>query len=373
MEEEENKDIIDRISELPEPIWQHILSFLVIKDACRTSILSKTWKNACATLLNFYDQSFFPITRPSFDDNQEMFYQNHQLLDLKPYIEKFLSLLFDANGKIKELVFRIGDCDNRNPLYTLPEAVYAAEWLNKLNLGGFKLEYSASSGGCMNNLKVLILHSLIINDNWVVDLFANLPFLEKFNFSLCWGFETVSISSNRIKELSLLSCRSLAKVEVNAPNLSSFRFSGNVSLSLSLEALAIENMYFVIDSKTSDSESEWHSKFVEFLDNFNLPRMNQSMLLDTPDSLLWIAPCLDTLILVYNRSMKTIQFTCGTSSTDEEKNPCCTSLHYKFWWQSLKKVKFENFQDVEDQWKLKTYFMENGKMLESIVGLNLIE
>ncbi|OIT25712.1 hypothetical protein A4A49_35217 [Nicotiana attenuata] len=48
----------DRISKLPEPILQHILSFLVAKDGARMSTMSKVWDSAWNSLsyLNFGDK-----------------------------------------------------------------------------------------------------------------------------------------------------------------------------------------------------------------------------------------------------------------------------------------------------------------------------
>ncbi|KAJ1403987.1 Leucine-rich repeat domain superfamily [Sesbania bispinosa] len=49
----------DRISELPNTVLLHIMSFLIIKDAVKTSVLSKRWKDLWKSLpnlkLQFYD------------------------------------------------------------------------------------------------------------------------------------------------------------------------------------------------------------------------------------------------------------------------------------------------------------------------------
>lgn len=53
-------DNADRISALPEPLLQHIMSFLPSKDAVRTRLLSEIWEKAWCTfpVLNFDEDLF---------------------------------------------------------------------------------------------------------------------------------------------------------------------------------------------------------------------------------------------------------------------------------------------------------------------------
>ncbi|XP_070006020.1 putative F-box/LRR-repeat protein At4g13960 [Nicotiana sylvestris] len=57
---------MDQISQLPDPILQHILFFLPAKDAAQTSVLSRTWLNVWNLL---------PILTFDFDENA--FIQKH--------------------------------------------------------------------------------------------------------------------------------------------------------------------------------------------------------------------------------------------------------------------------------------------------------
>lgn len=65
-----------------------------------------------------------------------------------------------------------------------------------------------------------------------------------------------------------------------------------------------------------------------------------------------------------------IQFTYETSN-DEDEEPSCTSIPSKRGLHTLKKVKFVNFEDIEDQWRLRNYFVENAKILKYVEGLSL--
>lgn len=214
----------------------------------------------------------------------------------------------------------------------------------------------------------------------------------------------VKISSNHLKVLELDSCKNLVKTKVVAPHLSEFHYCGSLSVSLSLEAVAKELVSLDIEQRTD--EVLLNNELVEFLQNFNhskvirlmtgelhepsLPEelrqnlrsplydvkhltvisdeVDKSKILDLLDSLLWMAPCLDTLDLTLPCDEKTVKFT-RESPLIVEGVPCCPSVPFKCWHHTLKKVEFDNFEDVEDHWKLRNYFVENAKILESIDGL----
>ncbi|KAL3508737.1 hypothetical protein ACH5RR_028138 [Cinchona calisaya] len=368
---------------------------------------------------------------------------SYWLLDLEPYIYKFVSTLIEC--KIQELVFKVRE------YYTLPGLFYAASSLSKLHLTGFKLE-TPSDGlsleivGCpklknvrtsrcsikfskieiqapkleqlshhgtgrlsvvnvaaCKSLKVLILHRITITPKWLKGIFSTLP-LEVFELSDCEGLKNVRISSNHLKQLSLTRCVNLVLAEVDAPNLSSFSYAGVISLKILLEASDLDDIHLHIFSETS--ESQWHSELIEFLGNFNhfkvvklvnvnpdkwiipndlretlqsplydikhltlnlLVNLKQSMLLDLLDSFLWLAPFLDSLSFVYGPFRQTVELSFENSAA-EGKGPCCTSVPFKCWRCSLKKVNCKNFQCIKELLMVKNYIVETAKILKSAEG-----
>ncbi|KAL3508734.1 hypothetical protein ACH5RR_028135 [Cinchona calisaya] len=282
---------------------------------------------------------------------------------------------------------------------------------NKIEIQAPKLEHLSHHGtdldglsvvdvAACKSLKVLILHCITITPQWVNDIFSTLP-LEVFELSDCEGLKNVRISSTHLKQLSLIHCMNLVNAEVDAPNLSSFSYAGAISLRISLEASALEDIHLRIFPETS--ESQWHSELIELLGSFNhhkvvklvilnpdkwiIPkflretlrsplydikhltvnlrgrwkRLKDSILLDLLDSFLWLAPCLDSLSVVCGFLKQTVELIYGTSAAEGEEK-CCASA--RCWRCSLKKVNYKNFRSAKYESMVKNYFIENARILK---------
>ncbi|KAL3503152.1 hypothetical protein ACH5RR_037601 [Cinchona calisaya] len=383
---------------LPEPILQHILSFVEVKDAIRTSVLSKILNNAFATLqcLNFGDGSIFPVAKRN--ENEKVVFlkisellnavesmilrrqeqnvgvqrfclrlsHSFKLLDLTSYIARLMKALIACN--IKKLVFKVGTYHCR-PWYTLPEALYACNSLSTLELGGFKLEWPPNGGTIkLSSLRELRLYKAHVDDQLLEHLIMSCPELEFLRVDYCFGFYCLQILGLlKLKEISTYNCcEEFNKIKIQAPNLEYLSHHGLGRLSV-VDVTSCRSLRLFLPKELR--ENLWPPLYdIKHLTVIPYDGVNKSMVLDLLDSLLWMAPCLDTLSLFLSCHDKTIKFTHETSVSDEGV-PCCTSVPFKCWRHTLKKVKFENFEDVEDQWKLKNYFVGNAKVLESIDGL----
>ncbi|KAK4375406.1 hypothetical protein RND71_006083 [Anisodus tanguticus] len=159
----------DQISKLPEPILEHILSFLVVKDAAKTSILSKAWNNAWTSLscLDFGD-NFFEKSQHIIVDQilatglkQNIFIRRFMLLpdSWSKYVDNWIKILVACN--IEELFLDV-DTDEM-----FPEAIFAAKALKVLSLRGFKLELPSDDG-----IKVFICDSYTLRTHfWTISVF----------------------------------------------------------------------------------------------------------------------------------------------------------------------------------------------------------
>ncbi|MCD9641603.1 hypothetical protein HAX54_027901 [Datura stramonium] len=172
---------------------------------------------------------------------------------------------------------------------------------------------------------------------------------------------------------------------------------------LKLKASASLEPKISFHSETPDSD--WYSKLLIFLANFNHSRdvelfskneevlcptkslaahlkeagcydfsyvvsflLIQYSVVDIVDSLLWLSPQMDTLSF-HQADSKTLKFIYEDASEKGEKRCCtCTSLTWKCWRHKLKQVKMQNFRCMEQQ-ELRNYFFSNPDLIiNEVVG-----
>lgn len=107
---------VDRISELPDPICHHIMSFLPAKDARTTTFLARRWRSLwySSPVYNF-DQDFFPNDQIIWKFLEEtLVRRKRNFNDLS--IEKFrVCVLMSDNIDFRNIVWNwIGSALRRN-------------------------------------------------------------------------------------------------------------------------------------------------------------------------------------------------------------------------------------------------------------------
>ncbi|KAM3296378.1 hypothetical protein ACQJBY_038615 [Aegilops geniculata] len=206
----------DRIGALPDPILQHVLSFLPAQAAVRTCVLARRWRHlwrstrglrvvgldgadAVQGLRKFMDHLLVLRDRAADLDAVEIRFDRFSVADDEAYVN--LWTRFAVMSRVRDLTVHIGassylDLDN------LP---LVSQHLRVMNLDGLSLQQK------------------------FLDL-AGCPALEVLNMQHC-DISVGRISSRSLKHLSLRSCRSNSNcwVHVSAPGLASLvlvRFGG---------------------------------------------------------------------------------------------------------------------------------------------------
>ncbi|EXB80393.1 F-box/LRR-repeat protein 13 [Morus notabilis] len=261
----------DHLSELPDCIIHHILSFLPAIEVVQMSILSKRWRRMWyyVPALNFCQISVYGSDRfPKFVD-EYLKYREIGLrsvadssiitrfklrimcgVDFSTLVDKWLNFVVLKN-KLEELDLYVKPWPRLVPklYHCLPGAVLGAKSLTHL-----KLEYMRMVGPLQVSLPVLKLLSLKhvsgLNDHSFEHLLANCPSLEELVLRDCRDLSTPQISSSTLKssELQLVSNQ---RIKIDAIKLQFLLFGSaqNCRISLatcaSLKSLSLCNAEFL--------------------------------------------------------------------------------------------------------------------------------
>ncbi|AES67901.1 putative F-box domain, leucine-rich repeat domain, L domain-containing protein [Medicago truncatula] len=241
---------VDRISELPNHVIHHILSFLRnVKDAIRTRSLSKRWRTMWFSFaaLMFYEQKFVAGIGPEDGSNKENLFRQHVADSLHTYlannaqIHKFLLHMtsFDltdaplvdswltsaVSQDIKEIDLQVGFKDSK--LYTLPEVVLSSETLTGLRLSGCILQ--SFSNIMLPRLQKLYLRKIHLSELILLSLISRCPSIEDLRLIQCSGLKFLCILHPSLSRVDIHNCNQLKKVDIIAPNLDTFWFCGKKS------------------------------------------------------------------------------------------------------------------------------------------------
>ncbi|MBA0737756.1 hypothetical protein Gogos_011204 [Gossypium gossypioides] len=248
----------DRISSFPDHILCSILSFLPIKEAVRTSIISNKWRYLFASISTIvFDRS---LLRGLTDRNVDSFKNFvNRLLKFPDQVSLDCFRLheiaswndgdhdFDVSGWICGAVCRgVKEIDLYldNFCHTLPALLFTCHSLVtlKLNAEGSKIE--VPSDVCLGNLKTLQLRNSVVDGDSIHRLISNCHVLEDLAFIECFlayagalNIQTPSLK-RLVLDFDVVEYRDFNYVVViNAPNLVYFQYTDAVA-----EGYALCNM-----------------------------------------------------------------------------------------------------------------------------------
>ncbi|XP_010538048.1 PREDICTED: putative F-box/LRR-repeat protein At1g56400 [Tarenaya hassleriana] len=237
----------DMLSGMKDLLLIMIISYLPFKDAVRTSVLSKRWKNLCYQTRNvqFNETDFVDLS--ASEENKlarralfvrfmsewvSWFYgdriDSFEVKFSKPdgFQGEMKSLIrFAVSKSVKNLVldFSCGS-ENQVTAIDLPSCVYEKAKLESLNL--YACGLVASSFKNMTSLKNLSLGFVELGS--VQSLLMNTPLLESLTLRMCRNVDLVELINNeRLRELIIENCDFTGSAfYFDVPCLEVFKYSG---------------------------------------------------------------------------------------------------------------------------------------------------
>ncbi|XP_030928755.1 F-box protein At4g22280-like [Quercus lobata] len=255
-----NDTLVDRISDLPESLICHILSFLPIQEALATSILSSRWEHlwTLVSRLDLDSETIGDSLSCGQSPNQgqcKPFSFGHivsKLLTLHtaPYLRTFRLKFFLCRNcsrldkwignvverKLEELDLEIYADDS---IWKLPQSIFSCKTLVVLNLNG-TIVLDPPPSFQFPSLKILRLVHIVYRPDSVFRLLSGCPVLEDLSFQRedLEGVFKHKICASTLKRLSITFGQSEFdgsyfgsldyKLEINAPALEYFKFDGHL-------------------------------------------------------------------------------------------------------------------------------------------------
>ncbi|KAL4195255.1 hypothetical protein AMTRI_Chr05g63710 [Amborella trichopoda] len=283
-----NRDVgsSDFISNLPDCILSCITGRLSMKDAVRTSVLSKKWKYVwtSATGLDMNEDCFCLNNQNGWRNERRISTEDKRKKMVKAvshvfnshigHIEKFqllfnpgiytshvdqwISFLTCSGAQEVDLDFRFQLKKFVVNFYRLPSYFFDCESLRVLTLQNCLIQLPVDFKG-FKSLAVLVLSGVYIQGSHLEGLVSKCERLQSLTLQNAWGFKFIKIRSP-LKSLQCLTidnnCRvSLCEVLVDAPNLLSLNVTGYMSNHFNVHALVFNFPRLVNFSCTCVSHS----------------------------------------------------------------------------------------------------------------------
>ncbi|KAF7125026.1 hypothetical protein RHSIM_Rhsim12G0067400 [Rhododendron simsii] len=274
---------LDIISYLPDSILEKILVLMPVRDAVRTSVLSKKWRDNWRTIpeLVFDDNSLvdpYPILfRQSFPPDQlsmkNRFFASiyHVLLLHHGAILKFilsisklescseidtLITVLSSHG-IRELTLKIWKGDS----HKLPQSLFSCQQLTHLNLQHCVFRPQTTFKR-FNRVVHLELCEVVITADAFLTLVSCCPLLEQLKFESSAYFDYIAIEASNLKVLCLTGFFKSLCVK-NAPHLANFSlhqkaFTGLLETREALEWAGLFDGFPFLENLHMDGPYLWY-------------------------------------------------------------------------------------------------------------------
>ncbi|TKY45146.1 F-box/LRR-repeat protein [Spatholobus suberectus] len=264
---------IDRISELPDSVLLHIMNFMDTRDAVRTCVLSKRWKDLCKRLtsLTFYSDLPNEYVVESFAkfESWVLFSRDDSCSLLNLTIESWIKadvldrvIQYALFHNVRRLKMNIYSSRGPNfeslPLTVRCQSLTSLELSNKLNPSALILPKSLHLPA-LKSLRLAYVN-FTAGDNDRAEPFSNCHVLNTLvlvSCSLNKDAQVLCISSSTLSSLTIFEGKAY-RIALSTPNLSSFTVTSSVRHQLSSTC----NLSFLgeVNINTPWGETSWDGK-----------------------------------------------------------------------------------------------------------------
>ncbi|KAI3502182.1 hypothetical protein L1887_30214 [Cichorium endivia] len=275
---------MDRISDLPDPIVHHIMSFLTTLDLTKISILSKRFFLLWSSfpVIHFDESTFGRSSQGIFasmtDEFLDHIHNSIRLRKIDTVISEFRvkanlkgitadhrldsAISFALENGVKLLDLNLGFSKYQFPVSFASRSINVLRLIG-LNLDAPKLRLFSFDSGTKDpkpcridvlqcqNIAYLSLNNVVNGYDWVEEHTSTLGKLETFILNGCQDIDSIRVCNERVERVEIGNCPLLTSIEVIAPSLESFEYKGtadrqrvsNISFiaSKSIKYLYIEN------------------------------------------------------------------------------------------------------------------------------------
>ncbi|KAL0453075.1 UNVERIFIED_CONTAM: F-box/FBD/LRR-repeat protein [Sesamum latifolium] len=202
---------IDRLSALPDSLLVRILSFLDMKEAAMTGVLSKRWQFLWTGLprLKFYEGSSRTEQIRKFVawvHRTLVICSGHHLETFEidfAYDKCFASDVnvwvdFTLKNKVKDVALLL---NSRKDLYLLPQMMYSNSSLTRLSVE--RCIISPKRTVEWGSLTTLYLDKVVLNDHVIVKILSGCPALYELELTACTGLYYLKIDHQSLRVLKI--------------------------------------------------------------------------------------------------------------------------------------------------------------------------
>ncbi|KAL8494043.1 hypothetical protein ACS0TY_025008 [Phlomoides rotata] len=274
---------IDLLSVLPDSLLVHILSFLSMEEAGRTSVLSKRWEFLWAELPRLEFRSldlnleiekalyFVSLVNRTLDIRKRNYLEEFRVTF--PYVECFASdvdfwIEFSVKSDVKKLSLMLLPYWSLYDYYTPPQMMYSCSSLTTLHMSRCimiperKIEWQS--------LTNLFLEDVELDQSLIDDILSSCPVLYDLSLERCRGFNRLDVSSRYLNYLRIEESGEEPNLEISTPYIRDL----DIAVFLQGRKFQLKNISSVVAASIDFSEFEGDctvevmSNAKEFLENF---------------------------------------------------------------------------------------------------------